>query len=98
MPYAKNNQDPTHGSAMLGKSVGPTLLYFFMLCILQLQVNSLSAGFLYIASPHQGDLRLSGRPSGQGASGGARTRDRRIPADLRVDSLPTVRPSPASAG
>ncbi|GFO29141.1 hypothetical protein PoB_005564600 [Plakobranchus ocellatus] len=46
-------------------------------------------GFLYIASPQQGDLRLSGPPSGQGAGGGARTRDRRVPADLRADSLAT---------
>ncbi|GFO43284.1 hypothetical protein PoB_006978900 [Plakobranchus ocellatus] len=46
--------------------------------------------FLYIASPQQGDLRLSGPPSGQGAGGGARTRDRRVPADLRVDSPATV--------
>ncbi|GFN95229.1 hypothetical protein PoB_002173500 [Plakobranchus ocellatus] len=36
------------------------------------------------ASPQQGDLRLSGPPSGQGAGGGARTRDRRVPADLRI--------------
>ncbi|GFO03359.1 hypothetical protein PoB_002986400 [Plakobranchus ocellatus] len=27
MAYAKNNQDPTPGSPMLGLSVGPTLLY-----------------------------------------------------------------------
>ncbi|GFN99990.1 hypothetical protein PoB_002649600 [Plakobranchus ocellatus] len=27
MPYAKNNQDPTPGSQMLGLSVGPTLLF-----------------------------------------------------------------------
>ncbi|GFO17374.1 hypothetical protein PoB_004387900 [Plakobranchus ocellatus] len=39
------------------------------------------------ASPHQGDLRLSGPPSGQGAGGGARTRDRKVPADHRADSL-----------
>ncbi|GFO23846.1 hypothetical protein PoB_005035100 [Plakobranchus ocellatus] len=43
-----------------------------------------SLSFLYIASPQQGDLRLSGPPSGQGASSGARTRDRRVPADLRA--------------
>ncbi|GFO09357.1 hypothetical protein PoB_003586200 [Plakobranchus ocellatus] len=49
---------------------------------------------LYIASPQQGDLRLSGPPSGQGAGGGARTRDRRVPADLRADSLATVPPTP----
>ncbi|GFO48775.1 hypothetical protein PoB_007528000, partial [Plakobranchus ocellatus] len=30
---------------------------------------------LYLASPQQGDLRLSGPPSGQDAGGGARTRD-----------------------
>ncbi|GFO42539.1 hypothetical protein PoB_006904400 [Plakobranchus ocellatus] len=29
---------------------------------------------------------------GQGAGGGARTRDRRVPANLRVDSLATVPP------
>ncbi|GFO22263.1 hypothetical protein PoB_004876800 [Plakobranchus ocellatus] len=51
-------------------------------------------GFLYIASPQQGDLRLSGPPSGQGAGGGARTRDRKVPADLRADSLATVPPTP----
>ncbi|GFN79883.1 hypothetical protein PoB_000638900 [Plakobranchus ocellatus] len=42
----------------------------------------------------QGDLRLSGPPSGQGASSGARTRDRRVPADLRADSQATVLPTP----
>ncbi|GFO46934.1 hypothetical protein PoB_007343900 [Plakobranchus ocellatus] len=45
---------------------------------------------LYIASPQQGDLRLSGPPSGYCAGSGARTRDRRVPADLKVDSLATV--------
>ncbi|GFN93117.1 neuropeptides capa receptor [Plakobranchus ocellatus] len=40
-------------------------------------------GFLNIANPQQGDLRLSGPPSGQGTGGGARTRDRRVPANLR---------------
>ncbi|GFO49852.1 hypothetical protein PoB_007635700 [Plakobranchus ocellatus] len=50
--------------------------------------------FLYIASPQQGDLRLSGPPSGQGADSGARTRDRRVPADLRADSQATVLPTP----
>ncbi|GFN96428.1 hypothetical protein PoB_002293400 [Plakobranchus ocellatus] len=49
------------------------------------------------ASPQQGDLRLSGPPSGQGAGGGARTRDRRVPADLRADSLATVLPTPPVA-
>ncbi|GFN86798.1 hypothetical protein PoB_001330400 [Plakobranchus ocellatus] len=46
------------------------------------------------ASPQQGDLRLSGPPSGQGVSGGARTRDRGIPADIRADSIATVPPTP----
>ncbi|GFO44991.1 hypothetical protein PoB_007149600 [Plakobranchus ocellatus] len=46
------------------------------------------------ASPQQGDLRLSGLPSGQDASGGARTRDRRVPADRRAYSLATVPPAP----
>ncbi|GFO08287.1 hypothetical protein PoB_003479200 [Plakobranchus ocellatus] len=43
--------------------------------------------FLYIASLQQVDLRLSGPPSDEGAGGGSRTRDRRVPADLRADSL-----------
>ncbi|GFN82734.1 hypothetical protein PoB_000924000 [Plakobranchus ocellatus] len=46
------------------------------------------------ASPQQGDLRLSDPPSGQGAGGGARASNRRIPADLRADSLATVPPTP----
>ncbi|GFO17122.1 hypothetical protein PoB_004362700 [Plakobranchus ocellatus] len=50
--------------------------------------------FLYIASLQQGDLRLSGPPSGQGAGIEARTRDRRVPADLRADSQATVLPTP----
>ncbi|GFO06260.1 hypothetical protein PoB_003276500 [Plakobranchus ocellatus] len=47
-----------------------------------------------VDSPQLGDLRLSGPPSGQGAGGGARTRDRRVPADLRADSPATVPPTP----
>ncbi|GFN88976.1 hypothetical protein PoB_001548200 [Plakobranchus ocellatus] len=45
--------------------------------------------------PQQGDLRLSGPPSGQGAGGGARTRDRSVKsaASLRADSLATVPPT-----
>ncbi|GFO27299.1 hypothetical protein PoB_005380400 [Plakobranchus ocellatus] len=50
--------------------------------------------FLYIASPQQGDLMLPGPPSGQGAGGRARTRDRKVPADLRADSQATVPPTP----
>ncbi|GFO31800.1 hypothetical protein PoB_005830500 [Plakobranchus ocellatus] len=56
-----------------------------ILCINRIQVG----WFVYIASPQQGDLRLLGPPSGQGAGGGARTRDRRVPADLREDSPAT---------
>ncbi|GFO16552.1 thymus-specific serine protease [Plakobranchus ocellatus] len=40
--------------------------------------------------PQQGDLRLSGPPSGQGTGGRVQTRDRMVPADLRADSLATV--------
>ncbi|GFO31390.1 hypothetical protein PoB_005789500 [Plakobranchus ocellatus] len=43
-------------------------------------------------SPQQGDLRLLAPPSGRGADGGARTRDIRVPADLRADSLSFRRP------
>ncbi|GFO32591.1 hypothetical protein PoB_005909600 [Plakobranchus ocellatus] len=46
------------------------------------------------ANPQQGDLRLLGPPSGQGVDGRARTRDRRVPADLRADSLTTEPPTP----
>ncbi|GFO20403.1 hypothetical protein PoB_004690800 [Plakobranchus ocellatus] len=46
------------------------------------------------ANPQEGDLRVSGPPSGQGAGGGARTSDRRIPANLRADWLATVPPTP----
>ncbi|GFN83835.1 hypothetical protein PoB_001034100 [Plakobranchus ocellatus] len=49
---------------------------------------------MFNKSPQQGDLRLSGPPSGQGADSGARTRDRRVPADLRADSQATVPPTP----
>ncbi|GFO50555.1 hypothetical protein PoB_007706000 [Plakobranchus ocellatus] len=51
-------------------------------------------GFLYITSPQQGDLGLPGPPSSQGAGGGARTRDRMVPADLRADLPTTVPPTP----
>ncbi|GFO37624.1 hypothetical protein PoB_006412900 [Plakobranchus ocellatus] len=50
--------------------------------------------FLYIASPQQGDLRLSGPPPGQDADGKSRSCDRRIPVDLRADSLATIPPTP----
>ncbi|GFO11036.1 hypothetical protein PoB_003754100 [Plakobranchus ocellatus] len=41
-------------------------------------------------STQQGDLGLSGPTSSHGAGGGARTRDRRVPADLSADSLATM--------
>ncbi|GFO09891.1 hypothetical protein PoB_003639600 [Plakobranchus ocellatus] len=44
-------------------------------------------------SPQQ-DLRLSGPPLGQCTGGGAQTYDRGIPADLIVDSLATMPPTP----
>ncbi|GFO12873.1 hypothetical protein PoB_003937800 [Plakobranchus ocellatus] len=47
-----------------------------------------------IASPQQGDLRLSGPPSGQDTSGVAQTHDTWVLADLRVDLLATVPPTP----
>ncbi|GFN99341.1 hypothetical protein PoB_002584700 [Plakobranchus ocellatus] len=47
---------------------------------------------LCIASPPQSDLRLLSPPSGQGTGGGAKTHNRKVPADLRADSLATVPP------
>ncbi|GFO44079.1 hypothetical protein PoB_007058400 [Plakobranchus ocellatus] len=41
-----------------------------------------------------GDLRRSGPLSGQDAGGGARTRDRRVRADFRADSLANAPPTP----
>ncbi|GFO32818.1 hypothetical protein PoB_005932300 [Plakobranchus ocellatus] len=52
--------------------------------------------FGYCVGPQQGDLRLSGPPSGQSAGGETLTRNRRVPADLRADSLATVPPTPPS--
>ncbi|GFO17853.1 hypothetical protein PoB_004435800 [Plakobranchus ocellatus] len=49
---------------------------------------------LFIINPQQGDLRLLDSPSDQGAGGGARTRDGRVPAHLRANSLATVPPTP----
>ncbi|GFO23108.1 hypothetical protein PoB_004961300 [Plakobranchus ocellatus] len=53
--------------------------------------------FLYITSPQQGDFRLSSPPSGQGANGRARILDRRVPRDLRVDSLVTAPTAPQAS-
>ncbi|GFN82725.1 hypothetical protein PoB_000923100 [Plakobranchus ocellatus] len=48
-------------------------------------------------SPQHGDLRLSGPPSGQGASGEARLCDRRVPADHMADLLSSMPPTPHNA-
>ncbi|GFO43947.1 major facilitator superfamily domain-containing protein 4 [Plakobranchus ocellatus] len=69
---------------------------FFVQLIMTL-VGSISAG-LMAGNPQQGDLRLSGPPSGQGAGSGARTRDRRVPADLRADSQATATDAPSRKG
>ncbi|GFO37073.1 hypothetical protein PoB_006357800 [Plakobranchus ocellatus] len=45
-------------------------------------------------SPQQGDLSFSDPPSGHGTSGGARTPNKRDPADLRDRLLSTVPPRP----
>ncbi|GFN90695.1 hypothetical protein PoB_001720100 [Plakobranchus ocellatus] len=58
------------------------------------RLSLVSTTILSSASPHQGNLRLLGLPSGRGADGGARTRDRRVPAYLRADSQATVLPTP----
>ncbi|GFO06037.1 hypothetical protein PoB_003254200 [Plakobranchus ocellatus] len=50
--------------------------------------------FEFKCSPQKGNLRLLGPPSGQGAGSGARIRGRRVPVDLRADSLTTVSPTP----
>ncbi|GFO35076.1 hypothetical protein PoB_006158100 [Plakobranchus ocellatus] len=79
---------PLIGTGVLLCSHGPIKCQFTQ----KFEVNLV--WFLYIASPQQGDLRLSGPPSGQGAGGGARTRDRRVSADLRADSLANMPPTP----
>ncbi|GFO38636.1 hypothetical protein PoB_006514100 [Plakobranchus ocellatus] len=48
---------------------------------------------LYKAIPQQGDLMLSGPPSGQGASGGAQICNRSVIVDLRADPLTTEPPT-----
>ncbi|GFN81686.1 hypothetical protein PoB_000819200 [Plakobranchus ocellatus] len=46
-----------------------------------------------VKNPQQSDLRLSGPPSGQIDDDGARTRNRRVAADLRANSLDTEPPT-----
>ncbi|GFO46857.1 hypothetical protein PoB_007336200 [Plakobranchus ocellatus] len=52
---------------------------------------------MYIASLQHHDLKFPSPPSGQGASGGVRIRDREVAADLRADSLSTVPPTPPTS-
>ncbi|GFN86250.1 hypothetical protein PoB_001275600 [Plakobranchus ocellatus] len=66
MPFAKINQNPTPGYPRLGLSVGPTLLVVkdWKFEFVNVRSDQLHAQ----ASPQQGDLRLSGPPSGQGSN------------------------------
>ncbi|GFO03131.1 hypothetical protein PoB_002963600 [Plakobranchus ocellatus] len=48
----------------------------------------------HVASPQQRDLRLLDHLSDQRTGGGTRNCARRVPADLRADSLATVLPMP----
>ncbi|GFN93665.1 hypothetical protein PoB_002017100 [Plakobranchus ocellatus] len=48
--------------------------------------------FFSTACPQEDDLGFLDPPSGQGAGDEARTRDRRVPADLRAGSLFTEPP------
>ncbi|GFO20517.1 hypothetical protein PoB_004702200 [Plakobranchus ocellatus] len=55
--------------------------------IARVQVDTGTVAFDNSACPQHGDLRLTGPPSGQGATGKARTRNKRVLADLRADPL-----------
>ncbi|GFO36620.1 hypothetical protein PoB_006312500 [Plakobranchus ocellatus] len=46
------------------------------------KVSRIAERLVSTARPQQGDLRLSHPPSSQSAGGGARARDKRVPADL----------------
>ncbi|GFO12443.1 hypothetical protein PoB_003894800 [Plakobranchus ocellatus] len=86
--YTKNSTTVIHFRSMpltLITDIGPNYLS---------HEAGLVLGFLYIDSPQQSDLMLSGPSSGQGAGSRARTCDRRVPADLKADSLATVPPKP----
>ncbi|GFO11438.1 hypothetical protein PoB_003794300 [Plakobranchus ocellatus] len=72
-------RNPTLSSLMIEPSLGPTLV---------------CAGCMYIACLQHGDIRLSGPPSDQIASGGSRARNRMVSAGPRADSLSTVPPKP----
>ncbi|GFO10653.1 Cd109 antigen-like [Plakobranchus ocellatus] len=60
--------------------------------------HSPSSSYIQLALKTTSRIKLSGPLLGQGICGGARTRDRRFPADLRADSLSTVPPTPPSNG
>ncbi|GFO11209.1 hypothetical protein PoB_003771400 [Plakobranchus ocellatus] len=62
--------------------------------IARVQVDTGTVAFDKSACPQHRDLRLKGPPSGQGASGGARTPNKRVSTDLRADSLSTALPTP----
>ncbi|GFO37760.1 hypothetical protein PoB_006426500 [Plakobranchus ocellatus] len=49
---------------------------------------------IMVENSQHGDLMLLGHPSGQGAGDGARSCDRKVPEDLRADSLATVLSTP----
>ncbi|GFO18150.1 hypothetical protein PoB_004465500 [Plakobranchus ocellatus] len=53
-----------------------------------------ASGIWKRASLQQGDIGLSGTQSGQVVYGGARTREKMVPSDLRADSLSTVPRTP----
>ncbi|GFO01954.1 mRNA-decapping enzyme 1b [Plakobranchus ocellatus] len=89
---ALQQRDP-YISEIIDRAVKVTL-YKFSQQHSKWSVTDIEGSLFVYRSPQQGDFRLSGPPSGQGADGGVRTRDRRVPADLRADSLATVPPTP----
>ncbi|GFO50700.1 hypothetical protein PoB_007720500 [Plakobranchus ocellatus] len=91
------------GSRLVNKAWGPLgmkelvkrktniIIFYYRPLEVSMKLVNVWFGFLHLANPQQGDLRLSVPPSGQGA--GARTRDRKVPAVLRADSLATETPT-----
>ncbi|GFO45975.1 hypothetical protein PoB_007248000 [Plakobranchus ocellatus] len=64
------------------------MLHSFILILKSLQGRVLNTAKK--PSLQKGDRRLSSLTSGQGAGVGTRTSDKRVPADLKADSLATV--------